>query len=127
MLLFILLASLFPGTQTQAERGASPLRRLRSLDASIQLTIEDGCRRSPTFAEIVDDIERSDLIIYVEQVPKLRNGMTGALLHDGTERRYLRVFLKRGLSLDRRLVRSRTNCNMCGKSCTRASFPRQRR
>ena len=33
--------------------------------------------------EIVDDIERSDLIIYIEQVPKLRNGMVGALLHDG--------------------------------------------
>ena len=33
--------------------------------------------------EIVDDIERSDLIIYIEQVPRLRNGMVGALLHDG--------------------------------------------
>ena len=84
MRFLILLAASLQGIQTPiGEQGASPLLRLRSLDATIQLTIENGCRRSPAFAEIVDDIERSDLIIYIEQVPKLRNGMVGALLHDG--------------------------------------------
>jgi hypothetical protein len=42
--------------------------------------------------------------VYVEQVPALRDGMRGALLHGGAGPQYLRVLLKRGLSRDQRVV-----------------------
>ena len=105
LLSLMLAASLTSGLHAQADkRDEIPLRRLRSIDPSIRATIDEGCRRSPTFAALVDDLERSSFIVYVEQVPTLRDGMRGALLHGGTGPRYLRVLLKRGLSLDRRVV-----------------------
>jgi hypothetical protein len=39
-----------------------------------------------------------------KQVATLRDGMKGALLHGGTGPQYLRVLLKRGMSLERRVV-----------------------
>jgi hypothetical protein len=83
---------------------ATTLTRLRGTDAALRATIEEGCHRSPLFAELVQHVERSSYIVYVEQVPALRNGMSGVLLHGGAGPRYLRVLLKRGMSLDRRVV-----------------------
>lgn len=77
------------------------LRRLRSADASIRATFEEGCRRSPVFAELARDVERSHFFVYVEAVPALRNGMKGALLHGGGQPQYLRIHLKRDLAPDR--------------------------
>lgn len=79
------------------------LHRLRSMDLTIRKTIDEGCRRSPTFAALVDYLERSSFIVYVEQVATLRDGMTGTLLHGGAGP-HLRVLLKRSLSLERRVV-----------------------
>lgn len=106
MLLTVMLAAgLTSGLQAPTDEGGLlTLRRVRSLDASIQATIDEGCRRSPTFAALVDALERSSFVVYVEQVPTLRDGMRGALLHGGAGPRYLRVLLKRGMSLDRRVV-----------------------
>ena len=80
------------------------MSRTRSMDAAIRSTIEEGCDRSPLFAELLQHVERSNYFVYVEQVPALRNGMSGVLLHGGAGPRYLRVLLKRGMSLDRRVV-----------------------
>lgn len=80
------------------------VRQLRSTDPLIRATIAEGCRRSPTFAALVADLERSRFIVYIEPVPTLREGMEGTLLHGGTGPRYLRVLLKRGMPLARRLV-----------------------
>ncbi len=105
LLSMMLVAGLTSGLQAPTdEEGVITLRRVRSLDASIQATIDEGCRRSPTFAALVNDLERSGYVVYVEQVPALRDGMRGALLHGGAGPQYLRVQLKRGLSLDRRVV-----------------------
>jgi hypothetical protein len=105
LLTWMLAAGLTSGFQPPTdEGGVITLRRVRSLDKSIQATIDEGCRRSPTFAALVDALERSRFIVYVEQVPTLRDGMRGTLLHGGAGPQYLRVVLKRGLSLDRRVV-----------------------
>ena len=80
------------------------LHRLRSMDLAIQATIDEGCRRSPTFAALVDYLERSSFIVYVEQAATLRDGMRGTLLHGGAGPQYLRVLLKRGMSLEHRVV-----------------------
>lgn len=79
------------------------LHRVRSLDSVIRATLIDGCRRSATFAALVDDLERSSLVVYVEQVPTLSHDKRGVLLHGGTGTGYLRVLLKRGLSRDHRV------------------------
>ena len=80
------------------------LHRLRSVDAPIRATIEEGCRRSPLFAELVRAVERSNYVVYVVAVPSLRNGMTGALLHGTGGPQYLRIHLKRDLLLDRQVT-----------------------
>lgn len=105
LLSLILVAGLTSGLQAPSdEGGAITLRRLRSMDVTIRATIDEGCRRSPTFAALVDYLERSSFIVYVEQVPRLRDGMRGALLHGGAGPQYLRVLLKRGMFLDHRVV-----------------------
>ena len=106
MLLTVMLAAgLTSGLQAPTdEAGSLTLRRVRSLDKTIQATIDEGCRRSPTFAALVDDLERSSFIVYVEQVPTLRDGMRGTLLHGGAGPQYLRVLLKRGMALEHRVV-----------------------
>ena len=101
----MLAAGLTSGLLAPADAGDPiTLHRLRSMDVAIRATIDEGCRRSPTFAALVDDLERSSLIVYVEQVASLRDGMRGTLLHGGAAPQYLRVFLKRGMSLERRVV-----------------------
>lgn len=101
----LLVASVWAGGQNRVDVGEAPtLQRLRSLDASIRATIEEGCRRSPSFARLVDDVERSRFVVYVEQVATLRDGMRGALLHGGSGPGYLRVLLKRGTALEVRIV-----------------------
>ena len=103
----VLASALASGAFLQAastEPAATTLTRLRSMDAAIRATIEEGCHRSPLFTELVQHVERSNYFVYVDQVPALRGGMSGVLLHGGAGPRYLRVLLKRGMSLDRRVV-----------------------
>jgi hypothetical protein len=90
---FMLVASLAQGAQAASEGAASAPARVRGVDAPMRAVIDEGCRRSPIFAGLVRDVERSEFIVYVEAVPALRTGMRGALLH-GTGRHYLRINLK---------------------------------
>jgi hypothetical protein len=91
-------------TVQNADSQPITLHRLRSLDAVIRATIDVGCQRSRLFGDLVADIEHSNYFVYVQQVPSLRGGMEGALVHGGAGPRYLRVLLKRGLSLERRIA-----------------------
>jgi hypothetical protein len=105
LLSLMLVTGLTPGLQAPTdEGGVITLRRLRSVDASIRATIQEGCRRSPVFAELVQDVERSNFVVYVVGVPTLRNGMKGALLHGSGQAQYLRIHLKRDLALDRQVA-----------------------
>jgi hypothetical protein len=104
LLLWMLVAGLTSGLQAPTgDGGAITLRRLRIVDASIRVMIDGGCRRSPVFADLVQGVERSDFVVYVVEVPTLRNGMNGALLH-GTGEQYLRIHLKRDLAPDRQVA-----------------------
>lgn len=105
LLPLMLAAGLTSALLAPADAGdANTLHRLRSMDLAIRKTIDEGCRRSPTFAALVDYLERSSFIVYVEQAATLRDGMKGTLLHGGAGPQYLRVLLKRGMSLERRVV-----------------------
>ena len=102
MLLSLMLVAGVTSVQAPTDGGdAITLRRLRSADASMRAAFEEGCRRSPIFAELARDVERSNFLVYVEAVPALRNGMKGALLHGGGQSQYLRIHLKRDLAPDR--------------------------
>jgi hypothetical protein len=96
---FMLVASLAGGQAAADESSTIAPPRVRGVDALMRALIDEGCRRSPVFAGLVRDVERSEFIVYVEAVPALRNGMKGALLH-GTGRHYLRIHLKRDQTVD---------------------------
>jgi hypothetical protein len=105
LLSLMLVAGLTSGLQAPThEGGVIMLRRLRGVDASIRASIEEGCRRSPVFAELVQDVERSNFVVYVDAVPTLRDGMKGALLHASGDPQYLRIHLKGDLPLDRQVA-----------------------
>jgi len=76
---------------------------LRSLDPLSRTAVEVGMVRSPTFSALVQTINQSEFVVYVESSRKLRNGMEGCLVHGGAGLRYLRVVVKTGLSVDERI------------------------
>ena len=55
LLSFMLVAGLTSGFQAPTDEGDTiALVAVRSMDASMRATIDEGCRRSPTFAALVD-------------------------------------------------------------------------
>jgi hypothetical protein len=83
----------------------SPLQRLRTTDAVILAAIDEGRRRSPTFASLVEAIERSNVFVYVMRAQKLpHHGMDGCLVPSGSQSRYLRVLIAMGLGPDRTIM-----------------------
>jgi hypothetical protein len=68
-------------------------RRVRAPDPHVQDLLFDGCRRSATFAALVTALNKTDVIVYIENVMTLPKDIAGRLLllpHSGTNR-YLRV------------------------------------
>lgn len=77
---------------------------LRPLDSLAGTAISSGLGRSPTFAALVQTVEASEFVVYVESSRKLRDRMQGCLIHGGGGPHYLRVVLKTGLSMDERIA-----------------------
>jgi hypothetical protein len=77
---------------------------VRSVQKWLNQLIDDGMRRSPTFARLVTTIAAHRAIAYVEPRDALKGGLTGAVpaavVHapDGTL--YVRVWLLRGRAPD---------------------------
>jgi hypothetical protein len=66
---------------------------IRSLDHRLARTISEGVLRSPTFARIVDGLERSDVIVYIgfdQQILTSFGGRTTVMTAHG-KWRYLRI------------------------------------
>lgn len=76
----------------------SPERRLRATDVRMQSLIAEGIRRSPTFARLLVQLEKTDLIAYVERVPNLPAVISGRLLFISASpaQRYVRIQLGTG-------------------------------
>ena len=77
--------------------------RLRPLDPMASDAIASGVARSPTFAALVQTVEDSEFVVYVESSRQLKGGMQGCLVHGRAGPRYLRVIMKMGLSVDERI------------------------
>jgi hypothetical protein len=58
----------------------APTRHVRTTDRSIRHLIARGYRRSPTFAALVTRLQASDVIVYVQEVPRLPGGLEGRMM-----------------------------------------------
>lgn len=74
----------------------TPDRRVRTLNSRVQGLLAEGTRRSETFAKLIVDLNRTDVIVYVELVGDLRRSLAGRLLllPLSNGQRYLRVQLR---------------------------------
>ena len=71
----------------------APTRHIRTTDASIRKLLKRGFRGSYSFAALVRRIQQSDVYVYVEEVPRLPNGLEGRLmmLPAAYQHRYVRI------------------------------------
>jgi hypothetical protein len=79
-----------------------PLRRVRTVDARVTSLIEEGVRRSVTFADLVAAVNASDVIVYIQRVNRLAPTIAGQLVIVPVPhaQRYLRVQILDNLSPD---------------------------
>ena len=68
--------------------------RLRPLDAVARATIDAGRGQSRTFADLVDAVDRSDFVVYVECSRSMSRELRGELVHGRSSPRVLRVRLR---------------------------------
>ncbi len=71
----------------------SPYRHVRSQDRSVQYLLKRGFTHSPTFAHLMACLEHSDVIVYVEEVPRLPGALAGRMMMAPTAHghRYVRI------------------------------------
>jgi hypothetical protein len=71
----------------------SPYRHVRSQDRSVQHLLKRGFTHSVTFRNLMARLEQSDLIIYIEQVPRLPGGLEGRMMimPSAHGQRYVRI------------------------------------
>jgi hypothetical protein len=75
--------------------------RVRAIDPFIVHALDEGRRRSATFRQLLDEIERSDLIAHIRSA-SLDAGVDGArhFVAAAGGARFVRISLRRGLPLD---------------------------
>ena len=71
----------------------SPYRHVRTQDRSIRYLLKRGFNHSPTFARLMARLEHSDVIVYVEEVPRLPGALEGRMMMLPTShgQRYVRI------------------------------------
>ena len=81
---------------------AAENRRIRAAGQRVDSLVKEGVRRSRTFAGLVADIHRTNVIVYVELSMGLPADVAGRILFAGAagEHRYLRVQVRSTLTRD---------------------------
>jgi len=71
----------------------APTRHIRTTDASMRKLLKRGLRGSPSFAALVKRIQRSDVYVYIEEVPRLPGALEGRMmmLPRAHQHRYVRI------------------------------------
>lgn len=80
---------------------------VRSSDDRLLKSLRDGVTRSPTLRRLIDVLNRSDVIVYIESRGKMRTGFAAYLVHQivtAGNHRYLKVVVNRELARDRLTV-----------------------
>lgn len=65
---------------TEAALLDAPTRRVRSADHAIRTLLKRGYRQSSAFRTLVTRLQRSDVYVYVEEVPRLPGALEGRLM-----------------------------------------------
>ena len=65
---------------TEADVLDAPTRHVRTTDPAMVGLLRRGYRQSSTFAALVKRLQRSDVIVYVEDVPRLPGALEGRLM-----------------------------------------------
>lgn len=81
-------------------------RRVRTVDSRVRSTLFNGVVRSRTFASLVDAIDRSDLIVYIELQHELPRALEGRLVlaSKAGGQRYVRIQLHARLAQDQMIA-----------------------
>jgi hypothetical protein len=89
----VLSAALGFAPLTESAALESPHRHVRSQDRSIRYLLKRGFNNSPTFAHLMARLEHSDVIVYVEEVPRLPAAIEGRMMMLPTShgQRYVRI------------------------------------
>jgi hypothetical protein len=71
----------------------SPLRHVRTQDRSIRHLLKRGFTHSPTFAHLMARLQDSDVIVYIEEMPRLPGALEGRMMMLPTAhgQRYVRI------------------------------------
>jgi len=88
---------------TEADVIEAPTRHIRTTDPKLRDLLRRGFRQSSTFAGLMKRLQRTDVIVYVEDVPRLPGALEGRLmmLPRASGFRYVRIQLSlRGLPDD---------------------------
>jgi hypothetical protein len=81
----------------------APTRRIRTTDHTVRKLLKRGYRQSPAFRALVTRLQRSDVYVYVEEVPRLSGALEGRtmILPKAHGHRYVRIQIAlRGSSED---------------------------
>jgi hypothetical protein len=71
----------------------APTRRVRSADHSIRKLLKRGYRQSSAFRDLLTRLQRSDVYVYIEEVPRLPGALEGRMmiLPKAHGHRYVRI------------------------------------
>jgi hypothetical protein len=89
----LLTTSIVFAPLTESAALDSPYRHVRTQDRSIRHLLKRGFNRSSTFAQLMARLEHSDVLVYVEEVPRLPGGLEGRMMMLPTAhgQRYVRI------------------------------------
>lgn len=110
VLLVVLAGSMVPASlaqsPTQPGDASDVLARIRPTGPHAAATLERGLRFCPTVRALVEQLERSDLIVYVicERRPPGRSDASIQLVHATTEFRFVQIAIDIELALPQRLA-----------------------
>lgn len=65
---------------TESDLLEAPTRHIRTTDHAVRKLMRRGFRESPTFADLVTRLQRSDVIVYIEDVPRLPGALEGRMM-----------------------------------------------
>ena len=109
LLLAALLRALAPMHIAETHVGQLPaaVSRVRASDSRAEDLIVEGCRRSPAFATLVQELQAANWIVFVQSGSCPVDGIAGCLLHrvgryNGVK--YLRIVVANGHGLDARTI-----------------------
>jgi hypothetical protein len=86
-----------PLSAAEPKAPVNPYAHVRAMQKDAEKLIAQGMAQSPTFRRLVNRIERSDVIVYVDLRPDMRDSIGGSLrfLAKSATHRFLRVQVNR--------------------------------